>query len=191
MLMFSFSESMYIGRRLVTNTQVPANIHKPQFRNFWDSELKQFSSELLQSTISLGYKLPFKSIPPESHEGNNKSARLDMEFVKAEVYRLEALGCVSRVYSKPHLVLPLSSIFSKKKRVVIDASRALNPYLQDRNVRLQDLRDLPSVLTPGSFQSSDDLDSGYWHLKIYPDHRKYLGSPRQEKAFILSGMSYS
>ena len=22
---------------------------------------------------------------------------------------------------------------------------------------------------------TDDLDSGYWHVKIHPDHRKYLG----------------
>ena len=49
-------------------------------------------------------------------------------FVRAEVLRLEKLGCLTRVAENPHIVLPLSSIFSKK-RVVIDASRALNPYL--------------------------------------------------------------
>ena len=36
-----------------------------------------------------------------------------------------------------HIVLPLSSVFSKKKRVVVDASRALNPFLKHRRLRLQ------------------------------------------------------
>ena len=169
------NETFYHGRRLITDTRVPGNINKRQFRDFWESELKPFSSDLLTSTIREGYRLPLKEIPPESHEGNNKSAREDASFVRAEVFRLESLGCVSRVEEKPHLVLPLSSVFSKKKRVVVDASRALNPYLQDRTVRLQDLRDIPNVLNPGMFQACDDLDSGYWHLSILPEHRKYLG----------------
>ena len=176
------NESFYHGRRLVTDTRVPGNINRSCYKDFWETDLKPFSTELLSSTIARGYSLPFKSIPPKSFEGNNKSARLDMEFVRAEVLRLESLGCISRVSSKPHLVLPLSSVFSKKKRLVVDASRALNPYFLDRKVRLQDLRDIPNVLKPGMTQACDDLDSGYWHLAIAPEHRTYLGiSIKDEK----------
>ena len=169
------NEASYFGRRLVTNARVPGNINKPEFRSFWESDLKPFSTELLRNTISRGYSLPFRSIPPSSNEGNNRSAREDMSFVRAEIYRLESLGCITRVPARPYLVLPLSSVFSKKKRLVVDASRALNPYLQDRAVRLQDLRDIPNVLKPGMYQASDDLDSGYWHLAVVPEHRTFLG----------------
>ena len=169
------NEALYVGRRLVTDTRVPGNINKPEYREFWTTKLKPYSTELLIETIARGYSLPFREVPPSSFEGNNKSAREDSQFVRAEVLRLESLGCISRVKEKPHLVLPLSSVFSKKKRLVVDASRALNPFLLDRKVRLQDLRDIPNILKPGMVQAVDDLDSGYWHLKIAPEHRTYLG----------------
>ena len=119
---------------------------------------------MVRDTVRRGYALPFREVPPPSHEPNNKSALHDMSFVRAEVRRLEKLGCIYKVTEKPHLLLPLSSIFSKKKRLVVDASRALNPYLLDRQVRLQDHRDIPNVLSPNMWQCCDDLDSGYWHL---------------------------
>ena len=30
----------YAGRRLTTNTDVPSNIHRPRFREFWTKELE-------------------------------------------------------------------------------------------------------------------------------------------------------
>ena len=167
------NEAGYIGRRLKTDARVPGNIHKAEFRQFWESELE--TSDMVLSTIRNGYSLPFRILPPPSHEGNNASAKKDMEFVRAEVFRLEKLGCIERVEERPLLVLPLSSVFSKKKRLVVDASRALNPYLLDQPVRLQDLRDVPMLLKPGQWMAVDDLDSGYWHLAINPADRKYLG----------------
>ena len=173
------NEAGYIGRRLKTDSRVPANIHRPEFRNFWESELE--TSDLVLSTIRNGYSLPFRVLPPPSHEGNNASAKKDMEFVRAEVFRLEKLGCIERVDKKPVVVLPLSSIFSKKKRLVVDASRALNPYLLDQPVKLMDLRDVPILLKPTQWMSVDDLDSGYWHLAINPADRKYLGIQISDK----------
>ena len=66
--------------------------------------------------------------------------------------------------SKPYLVLPLSSIFSKKKRVVVGGSTALNPYLDHRRVRLQEWRDIPNVVKQGDLMCTDDLDSGVTQL---------------------------
>ena len=87
---------------------------------------------------------------------------MDIDFVRSEVLRLEKLGCIERVSTKPHCILPLSSVFSKKKRVVVDASRHLNPYLRHRKVRLNDLRDVPFLVKPGDHMMAEDLDSGYW-----------------------------
>ena len=118
------NDSLYVGRKLVTDIRVPGNIHKEEYRDFWIHDLKP--SSFVVDVIESGYKLPFKEIPPPSFEGNN-----------CKVKRLESLGCVEKVFEKPYLVLPLSSVFSKKKRLVVDASRALNPFLKHRRVRLQ------------------------------------------------------
>ena len=47
-------------------------------------------------TLEEDYELPFNSIPPESFEGNNASARSDMEFVRVEVKMLETSGCIKK-----------------------------------------------------------------------------------------------
>ena len=167
------NDSDYVGRKLSTNVSVPGNIGKPQFREFWLNKLKP--SDLVKEVVTEGYKLPFKTIPPPSFEGNNRSARNDMSFVRAEIERLEKLGCISRVEDQPYLVLPLSSVYSKKKRLVVDGSRALNPFLHHRRVRLQDHREVSNFVKSGDWFTVDDLDSGYWHIPIHPDHRQYLG----------------
>ena len=60
------NEASYVGRRLSTNIHVPANIHKPQYREFWCETLKP--SRYVLDIIKFGYKLPFSSavrwIPP-------------------------------------------------------------------------------------------------------------------------------
>ena len=154
------NEASYVGRRLSTNIHVPANIHKPQYREFWCETLKP--SRYVLDIIKFGYKLPFSSEPPRSFSQNNRSAREDQDFVRAEIFRLESLGCIERVETLPYLILPLSSVFSKNKRLVVDASRSLNPYLKNRRVRLQDHRDIPTFVNSGDIFTVDDLDSGYW-----------------------------
>ena len=80
--------------------------------------------------------------------------------MKAELLRLEALGCVARVEQRPYIVLPLSVVFSKKLRLVVDASRGLNPFLEDRKVKLEDLNTAEDVLEENEYQTKSDLDSG-------------------------------
>ena len=162
------NELEYVRRRLTTNVDVPGNIHKEQYRQFWREEIE--APEFILKTLEEGYELPFSSIPPPSFKQNNASARQDMGFVRAEVARLEALGCIKRVAHRPHCVFPLSSVFSKKTRLVVDGSRCLNPFLLHRRVKLQDLREVPEVVKPGCFMATNDLDNGYWHLAVKPEH---------------------
>ena len=80
------------------------------------------ASSYIVETIHVGYRLVLDSVPPESFTKNNKSA-LDMtDFVWEELCRLEKLGCLSRVKEKPTVVMPLSAVYSKKWRLVLDAS---------------------------------------------------------------------
>ena len=57
----------------------------------------------------------------------------------------------------------------------MDGSRCLNPFLLHRRVRLQDLREIPEVVNPGCFMATNDLDSGYWHLRVKAEHWTFLG----------------
>ena len=93
----------------------------------------------------------------------------------SELLRLESLGCITRSRVQPYLCLPLSVVFSKKLRLVVDASRHLNPYMSDRKIKLEDLNAREQILSPGDFQSKQDLDSGYWHVPLHPEHRKFVG----------------
>ena len=68
------------------------------------------------------------SPPPASFTANNRSALEDQAFVRAELERLEILGCIKRVEEQPLVVLPLSRVFSNKWRLVLDALRRLNPW---------------------------------------------------------------
>ena len=162
------NQLQYEGRRLTTNMDVPGNIHKQKFRNFWLDMLK--APEFVLKTLEEGYKLPFHTLSPESFEKNNASARAYMTFVREEVRRLEALGLIKRVKHRPMCVLPLSSVFSKKKHLVVDMSRCLNLYLLHRRVSLQDHCVFPELVKPGCFMATNNFDSGYWYLRVKPDH---------------------
>ena len=135
------------------------------------------ASQYIIDTIQDGYKLVFEnnSPPPESFLPNNKSALDRSSFVLEELLRLESLGCIKSVPSRPHIVNPLSCVFSKKWRVVLDASRGLNPYCLKRKIVLDDLRSVSNVVKEGDFMTVSDHDSGYWHVPINVSHQQYLG----------------
>ena len=152
------------------------------------------ASPFILTTISEGYRLPFKSIPPSAMCKNNQSMLKEKEFALAELLRLEKLGCISRVESAPYLCLPLSVVFFKKLRLVVDASRHLNPYLEDRKVKLEDLSVREQILQTNDFQTKIDLDSGYWHLPLFEGHQKFVGCHLKtmiSRLFFGPGIFYS
>ena len=106
------NELEYVGRRLTANVDVPGNIHKLQFCQFWKEEIK--APDFFLKTLEEGYELPFEFLPP-SFEQNNASARNDLPFVRAEVARLEALGCIKRVSERPRWCC-LCLLFSPRRR---------------------------------------------------------------------------
>ena len=111
---------------------------------------------------------------------NNRSSQKDPDFVWQELLRLECLGCTARVCERPIVILPLSMVFSKKMRLVVDASRGLNPYLLKRDVPLEGLDTFAEILRKGDFVAIDDLDSGYWQVPLHPDMYQYCGVHYQD-----------
>ena len=91
--------------------------------------------------VSDGYKIPFSNgrNPPPSHLPNNRSALNDKPFIEQQLHHYESLGCIKHVDIKPEIILPLSSVLSNRKRLVVDGSRNLNPFIADKPVQLSHL----------------------------------------------------
>ena len=152
------NESAYIGKKLSTDKRVPGRINRPEFYYFWKETLK--APDFVLQTLRDGYRLPLKDYPPGGIVCNNRLALNERAFCKAELTRLEALGCIKKVEKRLYLVLPISVVFSKKLRLVVDASRGLNPYLVDRKVKLENLDTAEATAEQFEFQTKQDLDSG-------------------------------
>ena len=69
----------------------------------------------------------------------------------------------------PHIVNPVSCVFSKKWRCVLDASIGLNPYCIKRKISLDNLSSIHKEVRQGDYMAVSDLDSGYWHVPIHAD----------------------
>lgn len=156
-----------------SDPRVPGNIHRPEFFSFWKDTLK--ADPYVLDILKDGFKLPFKTPPVHSIEPNNKSALENSDFLLSELLRLEKLGCISRVDEQPFITLPCSLVWSNKLRLVVDASRGLNPFLEDKPVKLTSLEKANDSVQQNSWGSTQDLDSGYYHIMIHPDFRKFLG----------------
>ena len=167
------NNASYVGKRLSTDSRVPGRIGRPEFYDFCEKELK--ASDYVLNTIKHGYQIPFKSTPPSSFCKNNQSFLKKKDFGYQELLRLETLGCIRRVKQKPYLCLPLSIVFSNKWRLVVDASRHLNPYIIDRKIKLEDLDVGEKMLKQGDFMTTSDLDSGYWHIPLHEEYKKFVG----------------
>ena len=167
-----FSDPILVDEKLGdTNTGVPGRLlGKHQF--YQDISAGPYITE----TIQYGYKLVFDSTtPPKFFKPNNKSALSRSDVVYTECMRLEKLGCIRRVDVAPHIVNPVSCVFSKKWRCVLDASLGLNPWCLRRKISLDDLTSLHRVINRGDFMTVSDLDSGYWHVPVHPDFQTFLG----------------
>ena len=85
------------------------------------------------------------------------------------------LGCVSEVFETPAIINPLSVSIQKssKKRLILDL-RHVNQFLYETKFRCEDVSVAKEILNPGDFMFTFDLKSGYHHVEIFPEHRKYL-----------------
>ncbi len=140
---------------------------------FWE---EAGASEFVLSVISNGFRLPFVQLPPKFFFPNNKSALRNSEFVAIEIACLCLKGCVSEVQSKPHFVSPLSVAENAegKKRLIHDLS-VFNFFLPRIPVKYEGIETLLPYLSKNAVLFKFDMKSGYHHIEIAPEHRKYLG----------------
>lgn len=127
------------------------------------------------SVIRDGYKIPFIDLPPPRVSHNNSSALKEREFVSEAIFDLLKNKCVEVLDRPPTIINPLSvSVQSSgKKRLILDL-RHVNLYIFKQKFKCEDISVALKVISKGFYLFKFDLKSGYHHVEIYPDHRKFL-----------------
>ena len=75
---------------------------------------------------------------------------------------------MSEVQEMPHVVNPLSVVYSNKRRLVWDA-RELNKLIDADRLPLETLDDMVELLEKGWYGGTSDLEAGYYQVKSDPN----------------------
>ena len=102
--------------------------------------------------ISDGYKIPFITTPPSVHLKNNGSALEHSGFVNDAILELLQNNRIEELTTPPEINL---HVFKQK-------------------FKCEGLHTIRDIFSEDYFVFSFDLKSGYHHVDIFPDHRKFL-----------------
>lgn len=165
---------------MVFNKFEAGSIHKDEFFAFWKEELK--ASDWVLLTLQQGYLIPFKENPSIYSERNNKTVRDNMKIVRCIVADMISKGIVKVVKEKPFCVNPLGLVSKPqqdgtlKHRLVLDLSRHVNSFIEEKHVRLSHLERALEITEVGDLQIVYDLTSAYYHIRIEQSQCKFLGA---------------
>ena len=143
-----------------------------KFVDFWRTlEVSQF----VLNVIMQGYKIPFFQLPTPFAKRNNASARENSDFVSQAVNDLLRLDLIEELACKPNIINPLSvsTRSSGKQRLILDL-RHVNQFLYKQKFKCEDLGVATQLFDRNYYLFKFDLQSGYHHIEIFPDHRKFL-----------------
>ena len=158
------------------------------------------ASPWILNTLARGYRLQFARKPPPFSDVvfSNVKGREGL-VLQQEILSLLEKGAIREVpvdqrrsgfYSRYFLV--------KKKggglRPILDL-RVLNRHLKSFQFKMLTAKSLVRAIRPGDWFTSIDLKDAYFHIPIYPPHRKFLRFGFQGRAYEYTvlpfGMSLS
>ena len=133
------------------------------------------ASQFVLNVISQGYKIPFFQLPTPFYKVNNASARSNSSFVTIAVNELLSLNLIEEIFCAPDIINPLSvsTQRSGKQRLILDL-RHVNTFIYKQKFKCEDLSVATQVFDKGFYLFKFDLKSGYHHIEIFPDHRRFL-----------------
>ena len=118
--------------------------------------------------------MPFTSISPPFYASNNKYSLHHPQFVSQAITKLQRNNCVEVLKQKPYCCNPLTVVEGKKLCLALDLRR-LNKHIKHNKLRYKNLNALAKMLNKGDYFTTFDLTSGYHHIEIHLEHRKFLG----------------
>ena len=146
------------------------------------------ASNWVIKTVTAGYRLQFASTPPrfngilQSQARGEKASVLQEEITslkdKMAIQIVPPEHNQSGFYSRYFLVPKKGGSL----RPILDL-RALNRYMRQYSFRMLTHAALIRFVRPGDWFTSIDLTNAYFHIPIYPPHRKYL-------RFAFQGVTY-
>lgn len=114
--------------------------------------------------------------PPYTFKKNNNSEEVHSEFIEEAINELLESNRIFEAPSREdlHVISHLSVSVqpSGKRRLILDL-RAVNACLYKRKVTFDDDKEALEYFTLNGFMTKFDLKSGYHHLDIFSQHRKY------------------
>ena len=140
--------------------------------DFWENDLKA-SLYYVLSMIKHGYHLTFKRKPSPFIAKNNASSLRHKDFVEDSIKELLVNRCIEQVDTASYCCNPLTVAEGEKLRLVLDL-RHVNKCLEVETFKYENLKTV-AHLFEGYYFGTFDLRSGYHHVPIAPEHRKYLG----------------
>ena len=90
----------------------------------------------------------------------------------SDLFRLDL---IEELACKPDIINPLSvsTRSSGKQRLILDL-RHVNQFLYKQKFKCEDLGVATQLFDRNYYLFKFDLQSGYHHIEIFPDHRKFL-----------------
>ena len=136
------------------------------------------ASPLVLQWIEVGYDIPLQRVPEPWHQRNGPGVQEFDFFLDEHIPALLQAGALRVAESKPWGVSPLNVVPKSqvgKYRLILDL-RHLNEHLRDvGSFKMETLARIRDLFQKGDWMCSMDLTSGYHHLAIKEEHRKYLG----------------
>ncbi|GAQ91116.1 DNA/RNA polymerases [Klebsormidium nitens] len=117
---------------------------------------------------------------------NHASFYREWEFSKGEIeknLRSGAIAVWKREWGEPEVVSPMGVVDSAGKLRLICNDRYLNLFLTSIPFQYEKLRDVLNFTDQGSYVSTADLKSGYFHVPVHPAYWKYF-------AFKVGGVTF-
>jgi hypothetical protein len=150
---------------------------------FWNNTFEK--DDYVYNILKHGVKIPVKMTAAEAathyRERNNKSAREEMTYVRAEVARLVKDSQVVKMKIAPICTNPLSVAHkinadgSTKKRLCIDLSRWVNKFVVPDKYKMAQFEDALAQSTPGDYQSVYNISKAYHYIRLHPDSYELVG----------------
>ncbi|KAK7905173.1 hypothetical protein WMY93_017780 [Mugilogobius chulae] len=146
------------------------------------------ASNWVLKTVTRGYRLQFASVPPKFNGVLLSQPREEeAPILQKEIESLKDKGAI-RIVPVEHCQTGFYSryfLVPKKgggRRPIMDL-RALNKYMRTYTFRMLTHATLLRFVRQGDWFVSIDLKDAYFHIPIYPPHRKYL-------RFAFQGVTY-